>query len=292
MNMPISSALSDLVSIGITTKNRWQDLEITLAKILEAGLGMLPILIFDDGSDQPCSFDIFKFSLNVSFERFTESKGLIVRRNELAQAMKTKYYLSLDDDSFPVAGSLQAAVEFAESRADILCLAFPIYNPVLGHFQSRSQQQEPYQVRFFIGCGHLLHLSNFLQLGGYREELVHQGEEMEVAARAFQKGLYCYHFPDFEVHHTASNTGRKWHRMDFYGSRNNVLWNDWFIPDSLKFFKQSRTLASRIFHSIKVRRLGQLQGELAGFRDIPKYQKYRQTMSLECFRKWQSLPPD
>lgn len=281
--------LANLVSVGITTKNRWQDLPTTLAKIADAGLGALPILIFDDGSDYPCPFDVTAFSLKVKLNRFSESKGYITRRNQLAQVMPTKYYLSLDDDSFPVSGSLRAAIEFAESCEDLLCLSFPVYNPVLDEYQNQSIQKKPYQVRSFIGCAHLLHRQNFLQLGGYREELIHQGEEMEIAARAFQKDLCCYHFPGFEIHHTASNTGRNWHRMDFYGSRNNVLWNDWFVPNQLKLIKQSRSFVSMLIHCIKLGRLGQIQGELAGLRNISQYKANRKTMSLELFRQWQDL---
>ena len=288
--MTITQNLADLVSIGITTKNRWQDLEITLVKIKEAGLETLPIIIFDDASDQACPFDIPSLSSQAQIHRFTESKGLIVRRNQIAQSMRTKYYLSLDDDSYPVSGSLEAAVEFAESLDNLLCISFPIYNPVVEEYQNQSLYNHAYQVRSFIGCGHLLHRQRFLELGGYRQELIHQGEEMEIAARAFQKDLYCYHYPHFMIHHTASNAGRNWHRMDFYGARNNVLWNDWFIPEQLKLIKQVRTLASRLSLGIKVRRLGQLQGEYAGFNDIKQLKSYRQNMSMQCYQKWQSLP--
>lgn len=287
--MSTTQDLANWVSVGITTKNRWQDLQTTLTKIAEAGSEALPIFIFDDGSDYPCPFDMTAFPFRVELIRFTDSKGLIVRRNQLAQVMTTKYYLSLDDDSFPVSGSLQTAIEFAESCENLLCLSFPIYNPVLREYQNQSIQKKPYQVRSFIGCAHLLHRQNFLQLRGYCEELIHQGEEMEIAARAFQKGLYCYHFPSFEIHHTASNNGRNWHRMDFYGSRNNVLWNDWFVPSQLKFIKQSRTFVSRLIHSIKAGRLGQMQGELAGLKNISQYKANRKTMSLELFRQWQNL---
>lgn len=288
--MSTTQDLANWVSVGITTKNRWQDLQTTLTKIAEAGLGVLSIFIFDDGSDCPCPFDVTAFPLKVELNRFTESKGYITRRNQLAQVMTTKYYLSLDDDSFPVSGSLRAAIEFAESCEDLLCLSFPVYNPVLAKYENQSVQKKPYQVRSFIGCGHLLHRRNFLHLGGYREELIHQGEEMEIAARAFQKDLYCYHFPIFEIHHTASNTGRNWHRMDFYGSRNNVLWNDWFVPGQLKSIKQSRTLLSMLINCIKVGRLGLMQGEIAGFREILRYKNNRRMMSLKLFRQWQNLP--
>ncbi|MEH1789733.1 MAG: glycosyltransferase family A protein [Nostoc sp.] len=282
--------LADLVSIGITTKNRWQDLEITLAKIQEVGLEALPIIIFDDASDRACPFDISSLSSQIQINRFTESKGLIVRRNQIAQSMQTKYYLSLDDDSYPVSGSLEAAVEFAESLDDLLCLSFPIYNPILAEYQNESFKQEPYPVKCFVGCGHLLHRERFLQLGGYCEELIHQGEEMEIAARAFQESLYCYHFPHFLIHHTASNEGRNWHRMDFYGSRNIVLWNDWFVPNEVKTIKWLRTLLSRFLLCIKIGRLTPIKGTFFGLMEIKKYQRYQKPMFSEQYRKWYSLP--
>ena len=289
--MNTTKNLAELVSVGIATKNRWQDLEITLTKIKEFGLGTLPIIIFDDNSDQNCPFDTSTLLSQTQINHFMESKGYIVRRNQIAQSIQTKYYLSLDDDSYPVAGSLQAAVDFAESQEDLLCLSFPIYNPVLSEYQNNSlNTKEPYPVKCFVGCGHLLHRERFLQLGGYREELIHQGEEMEIAARAFQKNWYCYHFPYFLIHHTASNAGRNWHRMDFFGARNNVLWNDWFVPQQLKLTKQLRTLVSRSLLAIRVRRLGQFQGEYTGFKDINRYKSYRQNMSMQSYKKWQLLP--
>ena len=283
--------LENLVSIGITSKNRWEDLRVGLNKIIEAGLEALPIIIIDDGSGLSCPFDLETLPFqDLQFQKFSTSEGLIVRRNQIAKAIQTKYYLSLDDDSYPVLGSLKAAVEFAETRIDLLCLSFPIYNPIQKKYENSSIMQEPYQVRSFIGCGHLLHCERFLTLGGYRSELIHQGEEMEIAARAFQQGLHCYHFPDFLIHHTASNRGRNWWRMDYYGSRNNVLWNDWFVPQRLKALKQIRTLISRLLLSFKVRRLGLIQGEIVGLIDMFKLQNNRQTMSWTFFKKWQNLP--
>lgn len=283
--------LVNLVSIGIATKNRWSDLQASLSKIIEVGLNNLPIIIFDDASDTCCPIDWLTLPFpNLQFKSFPTSEGYIARRNQIAQAIYTKYYLSLDDDSYPVSGSLEAAVNFAETHSNVLCLSFPIYNPQQGKYENNSTQQDPYQVRSFIGCGHLLHCTKFLNLGGYRSELIHQGEEIEIAARAFQQDLYCYHFPDFLIHHTVSHQGRNWWRMDFYGSRNNVLWNDWYVPQQLKFLKQIRTLISRLILSFKVRRLGLIQGEIVGFQDIWRHQNCRRTMTLAFFQRWQKLP--
>ena len=288
----MNESLENLVSIGIATKNRWQDLEVTLNKLVKFNLDQrIPILIYDDHSDQPCPFPWQTLPLNIQLQRFDESKGYIVRRNQLARAIQTKYYLSLDDDSYPVTGSLLEAIKFANSHDnDLFCLAFPIYNPVLEEYQSYSAQSQPYQVRSFIGCGHLLHLPRFLELEGYREELTHQGEEMEISARAIQKGYRCYHFPNLQIHHTASNQGRNWHRMDYYGARNQILWNDWFIPPEQRTIKQFRTTLSLIALAAKVRRSGMIQGAIAAFNSVSKYNRYRCSMSKDIYQSWQTLP--
>jgi GT2 family glycosyltransferase len=279
-----------MVEIGIATKNRWDDLKNTLSRIADFGQGRLKVLVFDDASDLACPFDVGSVCPGAEIKRFSESKGYIVRRNQLAREMVSKYYLSLDDDSFPASGSLEAAVEFAESREDLLCLSFPIYNPVAGKHQLRSLGDYPYRVRSFIGCGHMLHRERFLELGGYCEELVHFGEETDLAARAFQRGLSCYHFAGLKIHHLESEAGRNWHRMDFYGARNNVLWNDWFMPRGLRLVKQGRTLAARVLLLIRTRRAGHLLGQIAGIADLRKYKSKRSPMSFKLYEEWKSLP--
>lgn len=280
-----------LVEIGIATKNRWKDLKTTLSAISQFGLGDLRILIFDDASDASCPYDVRSLCEKAETRRFSESRGYIVRRNQLAREMKSKYYLSFDDDSFPVGGSLETAIEFAESRDDLFGLSFPVYNPTSGRYQVKSIQAQPYMVRSFMGAGHLLHRERFLELGGYREELVHQGEEVEISARAFLRGMHCYHFPGLQIHHLASNSGRNWHRMDFYGARNTVLWNDWFVPPRSKILKQGRTLGSMLLQAARLRRLSPCEGQFAGLREILKYRAYRQPMSRDSYNHWHSLPP-
>ncbi|MGL6343793.1 MAG: glycosyltransferase family 2 protein, partial [Waterburya sp.] len=88
----------------------------------------------------------------------------------------------------------------------------------------------------------------------------------------------------------ASNQNRNWWRMDFYGSRNNVLWNDWFVPKNLKIIKQIKTLISRSLLALKVKRFGLIQGEIAGFISIFKYKDNRQSMPVNIFNQWQKLP--
>lgn len=280
-----------LVEIGIATKNRWEDLRHTLERIAAFGLSELRILIFDDASDCPCPFAVNRICVGAELTRFLEPAGYIVRRNQLARAMTAKYYLSLDDDSFPVSGSLEAAIEFAESCGDLFCLSFPIYNPVTETHQVRSLRETPYKVRSFIGCGYLMNRDKFLDWDGYREELIHQGEEVDMAARVFRQGLYCYHFPGLQIHHTASSSGRNRQRMDYYAARNNALWNDWYMPTRLNVVKQVRGSVARLLQVITTRRLGHLKGQLIGLLEIAKFRANRQRFPWNQYREWKNLPP-
>ena len=280
-----------LVQIGIATKNRWVDLKLTLEKVSEFGLGGLRILIYDDCSDQPCPFDVRAICAGAELKRFNVSRGYITRRNEIANAMDAKYYLSLDDDSFPHAGSLEAAVEYAESLTDNFCLGFPIYEPLVNKHFHAPLTAEPHRVRAFIGCSHLLDRQRFLDLGGYQEELIHQGEENEIAVRAFQKGLVCRRFSGFQITHMIANAGRSFFRMDYYGARNTMLWNDWYLPPSQKLVRQGRAIANRMYSCGVTRRLGHVKGSVAGLKAIRRYAAHRSPLSPVQYRQWMSLPP-
>ena len=280
-----------LVQIGITTKNRWDDLKVTLEKIRDFGLGGLRIIIFDDCSDVPCPYLVSAICPGAEIKRFGISRGLIVRRNEIAAVMDAKYYLSLDDDSFPFAGSLEDAVAYAELLSDNLCLGFPIYMPLVDKNFSVSLTAEPVQVRSFVGCSHLLDRQRFLDLGGYREELIHQGEESEIAVRAFQHGLLCRRFSGFQITHMATNIGRSFYRMDFYGGRNRLLWNDWYLPSGRKVVKQAQTVASRLLDFAATLRPGYFRGGLAGLRDIRRYKAHRRPLTPKQYQEWTRLPP-
>ena len=283
--------VSSLVQIGIATKNRWDDLKVTLEKLRDFGLGHLRIFIFDDCSDAPCPFDVQAFCAGAELTRFSESRGYITRRNEIARAMDAKYYLSLDDDSFPSAGSLEDAVAYAETLTDNFCLGFPIHTPLVDKNFSEALSGEPYQVRSFVGCSHLLDRQRFLELGGYREELIHQTEENEIAVRAFRQGLLCRRFPGLQITHMYTNAGRSFYRMDFYGGRNTLLWNDWYVPPQQRFIRQSRTFASRLYYFAATRRPGYLRGGIAGVKDITRYKQFRRPLDPRQYREWQALPP-
>lgn len=280
----------NLIEIGFPTRDRWDDVAITLHRLAKFGLGNARILIFDDGSTTECPFDVTSICPAAELHRFNESAGMIVRRNQIAREMRSKYYFGIDDDSYPVFGHISDAINFAESQNDLFSLAFPIYNPRLNIHQAPSQQLEPYQVRSFLGCGHLMNRERFLDLGGFCDEFGYFLEEPEVSARAFLSGWKCIHFPALTIHHTYTLNARNWHRMDYYGARNAVLWNDWYVPDSKIIVKQCRTAISRLLQTLRTRRLGAIYGQLAALKELDSFAVRRQRFTNEQYKTLCALP--
>src|ERR1700741_3723448 len=86
------------IGIGITTKDRWEDLETTLSVLSSRGLSTLETIVIDDGSSRPAPPSLLERFPWIRFVRSDRSYGLIEQRNRLAGMMKSAYYLSLDDD--------------------------------------------------------------------------------------------------------------------------------------------------------------------------------------------------
>jgi hypothetical protein len=125
------------IGIGITTKDRWDDLSVTLERLRQNGLDRFETIVIDDGSSRqmppefPSRFDW------VTFERCQSARGYIAQRNRLANMLSSELYLSLDDDSYPApdAGLDQAAAWLIAKR-EAIALAFEIHTPSAEHAES------------------------------------------------------------------------------------------------------------------------------------------------------------
>ena len=165
------------------------------------------IIVIDDGSKTACPEEIKARFPGVTFLRDEAPKGYIAQRNRLGRILETDYYLSLDDDSFPIAGSLTKAADFMRTRPEIFCLAF---NLVSTEAETPPMPVEgaPRQVRYFIGCAHLLDRHKFVEIGGYHEELSFYNEEWEISARIVGRGWQIVCYPAVVICHLRSMVNR------------------------------------------------------------------------------------
>jgi GT2 family glycosyltransferase len=278
------------IGIGITTKDRWEDLDETLSVLDSSGFSDLETIVVDDGSSRPAPTSLWQRFPWVRFERSKHSCGLIAQRNRLADMITSDYYLSLDDDSFPAAGDFGKAVEFLEAKSDAVGLAFSI---VCRDEALPSSVQLPAPVRYYIGCGHLLKRRLFLRLGGYADNWIY-GEEPEFCLRALHQGYRVYLYPAVVIRHNRTPVARNLSQTARYYIRNEALVGLRYFPFPYSVLRYLNTLPGILRNpEWNPQWPSLLRGWVEALWCSVRWRHLRHPLPLAQFRAWKrlSLPP-
>jgi GT2 family glycosyltransferase len=280
---------SSHLGIGITTRDRWDDLAVTLSELRKGGYEDVETIVVDDGSKEPLPPALRAAFPKIRFERTDNSLGLVVQRNRLAKMLTSTYYLSLDDDSFPVAGEIGSAISWLESHPNVAALALHI---VLGNenVPVTNKPGEPFPVRYYIGCGHLLRRKQFLELGGYLERLHYFGEEIDYCLKALLQGSSTYAYPAVVIRHNRSLVARNSGRAARYYIRNEALVGLLYFPFPFSIIRAVNCLRILTQSKWNVRWGSLLLGWLEAFVRAISWRGLRRPLSMEQFWAWRKLP--
>jgi glycosyltransferase involved in cell wall biosynthesis len=272
------SPTSPIATVVITTKDRKDELCGALESVMSQTVP-LEVLVIDDGStDGTAEIVRAKFPA-VRVIRSDLSQGLVVQRNRGAQLATTPFIFSIDDDaafSTPYVVE-QTLAEFSAPR--IGAVAIPYIEPLKSN---RLMQRSPSPDRIwitdsFIGTAHALRRDLFLQMHGYREALVHQGEERDYCIRMLNCGWLTRLGNSDPIFHYESPR-RDFGRMDYFGRRNDILFAWHHVPLPWLPVYLAATSFNSLRSACKVRRFYHMAaGMCAGY--------------FECFRKWSERSP-
>ncbi|MBO0720555.1 MAG: glycosyltransferase [Blastocatellia bacterium] len=217
------SAGKCLASIVITTKNRRDELQQALRSALSQSISA-EILVVDDGSTDGTAEMVQAEYPQVRLERSEESLGCIVQRNRAARMASGDFIFSIDDDA--IFGSPHTVAQTIAEFTDPLigAIAIPYTEPRKSQVihQKAPVDEGIFITDDFIGTAHALRRETFLDLGGYREELFHQGEEKDFCIRMLEAG-YLVRLGRADLIHHMESPKRDFRRMDYYGRRNDIL---------------------------------------------------------------------
>ncbi len=283
---------SPSIGIGITTRNRWDDLAVTLAHLKEEGLDQLQTIVMDDGSDHPVPADFAQRFPWVRFERYEKSEGVTVGRNRLARLLTTEFYLSIDDDSFPVAGDLEKAARWISDRPKVSALAFGIIFRKDELPDPAELERPPQLVKDFVGCAAMFRRELFLELGGFEHRLYFYHEEPEYCFRTFEKGYDTYTYPGVVVRHMVTPVFRHHGSRTRYFMRNIVLLDLWFYPHPHSFLRAIGHLPLLFIRLPKLRPYWWpfTLGWAEGFFCYPKWRQLKPRFTMEQYREWKTRP--
>lgn len=228
------------------------------------------MIIIDDGSSDETAAKVRELFPTVSVFRNGTSCGYIVSRNEAASVATGDVIFSIDDDAVFSSPHIveQVLAQFTDPR--IAAVAIPFREPKKGEqrFQTAPDDKAIWITNTFIGTAYAVRREVFLELGGFCEALVHQGEESEFCMRLMASGRFVrLGFGDEIIHYESPK--RDFSRMDFYGSRNQLLWVWRFTP----LWYLPLQLMGTVFQTIRFalsldREHRQFHGLFAAFREI------------------------
>ena len=278
-------------SIVITTRNRKDDLERALASCLNQTI-QVEVVVVDDGSDDGTSEMVKAKFPEVVLYRADVAKGYIVQRNFAARMAKGAILFSLDDDacfSSPCVVE-QILDEFGNPAVGAVAIPFidVCKEPVIVR-QAAPAETGDFVISSFIGTAHALRRDLFLQLGGYREQLFHQGEESDYCLRMLHSGYVVKLGRSDAIHHFESPK-RDFRRMDLYGRRNNVLFGWHNAPSVILPLYLLATTFNGIRYGLRVRRVEpMIRGLTMGFSCIPQEWSQRNPVSLSAYKMYRDL---
>lgn len=281
--------LASVITIGVITKNRWADLELTLTEFSKFGLDACKIIIHDDGSETPAPPSILSACPTIEYSRSESSHGVAHARNHVASLIETPLWLHLDDDSYIVTGDLLEAATYLLSKDHLAGLALNLKTP------RRPQQvpldTTPYEVQRFIGCAVLLKLEHFRKARGYDMTMKYCEHEGDLSAKMLKRGGCLELYPSILVFHRISPRNRDYSERAYWIARNRLIlvWSHTPLPQLLIKVATSLPGSVALFPS-DFYLLACFKGFFSGLKHILKDKLKRNPMTQEQYHKWRRLP--
>lgn len=254
----MSNSLDNLALL-IPTRNRPGILASTLERLNEAGLGSVPLFVYDDCStDRDAIRNVLKTRPNHQLIRGETRVGQAKGRNILMKACGKEFAFLLDDDSYPLdASGLARHLRQTDPKRAITTFQ---YLDIPTQRYSTPVEVTEGVSRSFQGGASLFHVPTVLGLGGFREVFVYGYEEPELSFRIWINGLHIWYDPKVVIQHAhfeTPNEQRDYTEYDYLYAKNAVLLSSlnmpvWFgIPHGLarsvrRSFFRKRNAAAKI----------------------------------------------
>jgi GT2 family glycosyltransferase len=148
-----------------------------------------------------------------------------VQRNRGAALAAGEFVFSMDDDAIFSSPQVveQTLSDFDHPRIGAVAIPFINVNQDNRTRQAAPDQSGTQIAASYIGTAHALRRDLFLKLGGYRGQLIHQGEEADYCLRMLDAGFVVRLGRADPIHHFESPR-RDWSRVEPLGRRNDILY--------------------------------------------------------------------
>lgn len=281
-----------LVSVVITTRNRLESVRTAVASCLAQDYPSLEIRVYDDASDDNTSEVIRDEFPSVTVSRVSTRSGYIALRNRAYAETEATYVMSLDDDAwFTDETTVRTLVDQMERDPSLGALAAPFLEPSKdGRSTGGPKDQPGVELRAFVGTAHLCRVIAVRSVGGYRELLVHQGEERDLCVRLRMAGWTVRMGGASPLVHAVSPV-RDRERMHRYAVRNQILFDCFYTPWFLLPVALGRHVIGLVLYRRTPAWMTQtLRYVFDGLRDALRCRACRLPLGFKEYRRHMAMP--
>jgi GT2 family glycosyltransferase len=195
--------------------------------------------------------------------------------------------MSIDDDSAPMSvEGLSGVIEKMDSNLAVGVVGFPIL--LKSGAIAQSGRGDWPESSTYVGCGHIIRVSTFRELGGYWGDLVYWGEERDYSLRLLAAGHKVLESCKPVIFHRVSSNGRSSSRLCYLRARNTLL--IWYhrVPLVLLPFVITRAILGILSSYVRERDLliASLRGMADAFRAVLKGKTGTKSSSRLSLRQW------
>jgi GT2 family glycosyltransferase len=236
------------ITFLIAAHNRRDVLLNTLRQLRRCGLPpeAFETFLVDNASTDGTAGAVAEAFPEVVLIREKFNRGACAKNAGLPLA-RGRFVVFLDDDSYPLPGSVARMIRDFEADPSLGAAVFDVQLP------DGSRECSAYP-NVFIGCGTGFRRRALEQVGGLPEDFFMQAEEYDLSLRLLAAGWDVRRFDDLHVTHLKTPTARKTTRTTRLDVRNNLTLiaryfpDRWVIPFALDWANRYAMLAAARGH--------------------------------------------
>lgn len=272
------------VTVVIATRNRKADLRRALRSVVAQDVPC-EVLVMDDHSDDGTPAMVREEFPRVRLVAAARSSGYIAERNYAAQLATGTIIVSIDDDAEFSTPSVvrQTIADFRHPR--IAAVSIPHQDVLIGPAFKTPTPPAPghWVVASYVGTAHAVRRDVFLQLGGYRVTLVHNGEERDFCTRLLNFGFVTALGTADPILHYASPVRAAW-RNQMLERRNDLCNAVWNVPFPHVVYHLPGTILSGLRFAVARGTLPQtLTGYARALPLIARTRRFRDPIATEIY---------
>ena len=216
------------VSILISTKNRCEDLLLTLQKSEHLFNESVKCVVFDDGSTDATFEKVKRHFPEVELLRNETSKGYIYCRNKMLNQTDADFAISLDDDAhFLTENPMELISDYFSKNPACAVIATRIFWGKEA-VKNKMTSEKPQKVKSYIGCGHIWRMKSWQDIPNYPEWFQFYGEENFATLQLFKKKWSVDYNPEILVQHRVDLKNRTKSNKDFTFRYRRAIRADWY----------------------------------------------------------------